>query len=249
MDYKITYIGHATCLIQLGGETFLTDPNFSQKIWPKRRRLQKPGVKPDQLPPLSAILISHSSYDHLDIFSLKYFKTTTPIITPRGVSRFVRKFFPGPVTALKMGAFHHQGRITVHGLPLVKQGFRLLPLRYSASLGYLLEGENTCIYFAGDTGYGTHFKETGKKFKIDVALLPIQHKRSRGPYSSIGPEQALQAFQDLGAKTMIPIRWDAFQMGKEKPETYLAKLKSLAQQKGIENQIKILKPGEIYSGK
>lgn len=254
MSCKITYIGHATCLIELEDAHFLTDPNFSNKTWPKRHRLQPPGLPAYQIPKLDAILISQAKYDHLDLFSLKYFKTATPIIAPKGLGGYIRKFFPGPVTELKKNATHQQGSIKIHSVPIEKRGDRLIFFRLMPSLGYVLESSNHKIYFAGDTGVSTgntnYFKKVGKKFDLDVALLPIQPKlrRERGPFSSLSPSQALKAFEDLGAKTMIPIRWDAFAMGKENPETYLTELKRLAQKQGLSDRIKILKPGESYLG-
>src|SRR5262245_8292596 len=135
-NLQITTIGHATALIQMGEQSFLTDPNFSNRIlfW---KRLKKPGIDPNALPPLSAILISNANYAHLDIFSFKFFKSTLPIIAPKGLGKFVSKFLPNPVIEIHPWSHHlHQG-IEIHAIPVQHHGFRWLPIHHRPSTAYL----------------------------------------------------------------------------------------------------------------
>ncbi|MCB1214874.1 MAG: hypothetical protein KDK66_05300 [Deltaproteobacteria bacterium] len=90
--YQITHLGHGSNLLRLGDQYFLTDPNFSPKIFLKGNRAVPPGMKPQDLPKISAIIISHACYDHLDIFSYKYFSNHTPIVCPKGVGAFIKRF-------------------------------------------------------------------------------------------------------------------------------------------------------------
>ncbi len=246
---KITYLGHATVLIQLGNLNFLTDPNFSSKLWPLKRRGRVPGLAPQHLPEITAILVSHANRDHLDIFSYKYFKTHTPILTPKGLGKWVQKFLPNPITEVAPAGSHQEGNCVIHALPTMKRGKRWIPLRYTQSTAYLLESPTANIYFPGNTGYGPHFKGAGKRFHIDVALLPIQPQpgHATGPKSSLSPAKALQACEDLGAKVLIPIRWDSFRFGKATAEALLKELTALAQQQNRLQSLKILQPGESLS--
>lgn len=244
---KITYIGHATALIQLGNQYFLTDPNFSNRIWPWHHRLQPPGLPAYQLPPLNALVVSQAHYDHLDIFSYKYFKSTVPIIVPKGLGKFLRKFLENAITELEPGGSHREFETTIHSVPTLKYGYRHLPLRYRAATGYVFQSPQGVVYFPGDTGYGPHFSEIGKQFKIDVALLPIQpNGHGAGPKSSLNPLKALQALEDLGAKVMIPTQWDAFKMGKRQPEEWVEELRELARQRDMADKIHVLQPGDSF---
>jgi L-ascorbate metabolism protein UlaG (beta-lactamase superfamily) len=247
---KITFIGHATVLIQLGSVHFLTDPNFSNKIGWRHHRLQPPGLTGYQVPPLEAILVSQGDRAHLDLFSFKFFKTNTPIVVPKGLGKLVRKFLPLPVTELEPSGTHPLRGVTLHALPILKKSPRGNPLLFrNAATAYLLESAEATIYFAGDTGFGDHFAKTGRNFAIDLALLPMQTRNSptSGPRSSLTPAKAVRAAQDLKAKQWIPIAWDAFSFGKKKPEEILSELKTIAQKEGVSEQLRILQPGETYS--
>jgi len=249
-NLKITFIGHATSLIQLGERSFLTDPNFSNKIKMRWTRQQPPGIPAYQLPPLDALLVSNANYDHLDIFSYKFFKGTVPIVVPKGLGKLLQKFLPNPVTEIKKGGSHRYFETSIHSVAVNKRGYRWLPLRFGASAAFVLEAPAGTVYFAGDTGYGDVFKKVRQQYSIDVAILPIQAHPSHktGPKSSLGPVQALQAFEELGAKTLIPTRWDAFKFGKQGPEELIREFRDLAAKAGLLERVRILKPGEAYSG-
>jgi L-ascorbate metabolism protein UlaG (beta-lactamase superfamily) len=245
---KITYIGHATVLIQIGSSYFLSDPNFSNKIGWRHHRLHPPGLAAYQLPPLEAILVSQAGFAHLDLFSFKFFKSDVPVVVPGGLGKLIRRFLPHPVTEVETGGTHACGEVQVHALPVLKEGSRWNPLRFNAATAYLLEAPGTTIWFAGDTGFGDHFRQAGEKFSIDVALLPVQTRNSpsSGPKSSLTPAKAVRAAQDLGAKVFIPIAWDAFCFGKKKPEEILAEITTIARKEGMSGRLQILQPGESY---
>jgi L-ascorbate metabolism protein UlaG (beta-lactamase superfamily) len=245
---KITFIGHATVLIQMGSRCFLTDPNFSNKIAWHHHRLQAPGLTGYQLPPLEAILVSQADFAHLDLFSYKFFKSDVPVVTPKGLGKLIRRFLPHPVTELEPNGRHSFNELNLQSLPILKKGSRWNPLRFNAATAYLLESSEATVWFAGDTGFGDQFRQVGQKFSIDVALIPVQTRNSpsSGPKSSLSPAKAVQVAKDLGAKHWIPIAWDAFCFGRKKPEEIISEIKAIAQKEGMSEQLRILQPGESF---
>lgn len=245
---KVTYIGHGTTLIESGGQCFLTDPNFSDRILTFKRR-QAPGLDPRQLPELSAILVSHAHYDHLDLFSYKFFKVNVPLLCPKGLGKFIRKFLPNPVVEIPPWSHHRHQGVEIHLVPVKHHGFRWLPFRNRAAGAFVLKSAAGTVYFAGDTGPGEHFKETASLFEIDLALLPIggyhpawMHKKSK-----LNPEKALEAFTQLRAKHLIPIGWGTFDFFGEKPEAAKEELSKLIAEKKLEAQVHLLIPGQSFT--
>lgn len=243
---KITFIGHATVLLQRNTEAFLTDPNFSNRLPMGKHRLHPPGLPGYQLPALNALLISQGGFAHLDLFSFKYFSTGLPVVVPKGLGRLVRKFLPNPVTEIHPGGTHAFRETLLRSVPVLKKGGRWNPFRFTAATGYVLEWENTKVFFTGDTGYSDRFKKIGEEHAIDVALLPVQwrHSPASGAKSSLSPAKAVRAAKEMGAKLFIPIAWDAFSFGKKKPEEIISEIRAEARREGMLERLKILQPGE-----
>lgn len=241
----VTYIGHATFLIKMGEQCLLTDPNFSGDILFFKRQ-EKPGILPENLPTLDAILVSHAHYDHLDIFSYKYFKSDIPIVVPKGVGCFVGKFLTHPIIEIPTWGHHRCGEIEIHSVPARHTGYRFFPLRYRRASGYILKSPAGTIYFAGDTGYGPHFKQIASLFQIDVALLPVNYSKLpsllRGGHLS--PNLAVKAIQDLKARHVIPIFSNAFSFLFEDPKTAHTQFSGLVETKTLDSKIHFLNPGE-----
>jgi L-ascorbate metabolism protein UlaG (beta-lactamase superfamily) len=244
---SITYIGHATNLIEIQGQNFLSDPNFSQKIL-GFKRLCPLGIEPSRLPEISAILVSHAHYDHLDIFSYKYFKSTVPIICPKGLGKFIRKFLPNPLIEIPPHSHHVHHGVEIHTVPVHHHGARWLPIRNRAATAFVLKSQNGTVYYAGDSGPGNQFKETSQLFDIDVALLPIGGAKPvwLNKKQKLGPEEALQAFAELKAKHMIPICWGTFNFFHEKPEASRNELERLVAEKNLGSKVHILEPGNKF---
>lgn len=244
---KITFIGHATFLLELEGEAILTDPNFSQKVLGLPRH-QAPGLRPEELPPLKAIAVSHGHYDHLDIFSYKYFPLQTPIVAPTGLGGFFQKFLPNPVTEIAPWGEHRVGNVQVFSVPVKHQGFRLSGLTYRGTTGFLFKVGDTSILFPGDTAYSEHFSEIAKAHKVDIALLPIGAYEPRWFMKKrhMNPEEALQAFSDLQARVMIPYHWGSFKLSAESPQAPLEWLQKILSEKP-DGRVKILQAGMAYS--
>ncbi len=243
---KITFVGHATFLIEMEGESILTDPNFSEKVL-GIPRLQKVGIPPENLPPLQAIAVTHAHYDHLDFFSYKYFPLRTPIVVPQGLGELLFKFLPHPVTEIAPWSEYSIGNLQIFTVPVKHRGFRLNGFTWRATTGYIFKKGKLSVFFPGDTAYSDHFSEIAKAHSIDIALLPIS------PYEPawlmknrhMNPKEALQAFKDLKARVMIPYHWGAFRFSGEEPQAPLEWLQKILDE-NPDPRVKILRPGETY---
>jgi L-ascorbate metabolism protein UlaG (beta-lactamase superfamily) len=202
-DDELTYVGHATVLVQLGGRRLLTDPLLGAGILHVRRRVPRPAL--DDLRPLDAILISHAHLDHLDHRSLRRLSGECRVIVPRGCASLVRRGGDFEVvTELGAGDRVTLGDIVVEGVPAVHDGRRFPWSRPVSPLGYLLEGQPS-IYFAGDTDlFGGMSALAGR---VDVALLPIWGWGPRVPGGHLDPIRAAEAVALIRPRVAVPIHW------------------------------------------
>lgn len=213
MTLKVTYIGHATTLIEWNGINILTDPVFSSRVL-CFKRVQPLQYDPTTLPKLDAILLSHAHYDHLDLFSYKYIAGDIPIVVPEGMSGAIAPFVNNPVIELSTWAKYSLSKdCEVCAVPAKHPGGRLIfPMRYSQCHGYVVTIGNENLYFSGDIAYSDHFKNLSQLFKIKVALLSVAHNShnwlSRSRHMNL--EEVLQAWIDLGQPDWIPIHWGTF---------------------------------------
>lgn len=254
----ITYIGHATTLIESGESRILTDPHFGNWVLALKRK-EKLNYDPGQLPDLSAVVISHAHHDHLDLDSFKYIKSSVPVFVPEGIARLVSKFVRNPIIELHEFASHKLPNGTeITATPAKHVGFRWTGLRYRNSNGYMISfkgspqanGQCPQVFFAGDTAYGPHFKEIGQMFgsqsPIDIALLPVAGYRPSWlmKHWHMDPAEAIEAFLDLGAKKMVPIHFGAFKLSTEKIKEPIEWLTRLALERELGDKIQILRSGE-----
>jgi L-ascorbate metabolism protein UlaG (beta-lactamase superfamily) len=245
---RVTFIGHATVLIELNGLCFLTDPVMGARI-PAVKREIPPGLDISDLPPLTAVLISHAHYDHFDMATLRDLPTEVPIILPprtRGLAgslgdrplvelgRWEHRDFPGArVTAVP--ADHYGGRIMLDSL-------------FRPASGYVIESGGVSVYFAGDTGSSNAFQAIGARFDLDLALLPIGAYRPRWimKWVHMNPPEALDAFQVLGADFMVPIHWGTFKLSLEPMDEPVRWLETVAEEKGLTPRVIVVPAGESW---
>lgn len=213
----VTWLGHATFLIQIAGVNILTDPVFYHvsRFYP---RMVPFPINLDKLPKIDVILLSHNHMDHMDERSLKDLVThQSKVLVPFGDAARLKKigFFDVHECHWKdvvtIGAVD---KITLTFLPAVHwSGRGVHDVNRSLWGSWLIQGGGKSVYFGGDTAYGTHFSWIkGKYPSVDIALLPI------GPiepahlmkHSHIGAVEALKAFDDLGARILIPMHWGTF---------------------------------------
>lgn len=246
----ITYIGHATTLIECDNKVVLTDPNFSKRVLFVKRS-ERLNFDPLNLPELSAILISHAHFDHLDIDSFKYIKSSVPIFVPPGLSKYLGKFIRNPIIELREWSTHKLPiNLEITATPAHHTGFRWSMLRFRKCNGYIINFANpgARVYFAGDTGYGPHFKDIALSHAkpIDVALLPIGAYEPRWFMKKrhLNPVEATQAFLDLRAIHMVPIHHSAFKLSAEKLNEPTEWLERVASERDLTQKVHILRSGE-----
>lgn len=213
---RLTWLGHASWLVQLDGVSLLVDPVFSESLHHVVHRNVPPGVPAGKLPPIAASLVSHNHYDHLDLPSLR--QVGAPIVTGLGHA----PLFQGarlPCTELDWWGSTQVGPVTVHYVPSQHWSRRsLADANRMLWGGFVIEGSSARLYHSGDTAYFEGFREIGRRYPgIDAAMLPI------GAYDPawfmskqhMNPEEAVQAFEDLGAARFLAMHWGTFKLTDE----------------------------------
>lgn len=198
----LTYIGHATVLIELAGTRLLTDPMLSGGILHIRRRQPAPAV--DDFPRLDAILISHAHLDHLDHHSLSLLAGRCPVVVPRGCAPIVRRTGAREVTEVDVGTRVSVGDLVIEGVHASHDGRRHPFAAPMPSLGYVIEGPPN-VYFAGDTDLFPGMSTLAGR--VDVALLPIWGWGARVPDGHLDPVRAAEAVARIRPRLAIPIHW------------------------------------------
>ena len=223
----VTWVGHATLLVQLGGLNILTDPMWSERASPVRfagpRRWVPPGIAFDELPPLDVVLQSHNHYDHLDdatVRRLARAHAAAAWIVPLGLAPFVRKRGVRNAIEIDWWQEHQISSLRVAATPAQHFSARGFGDRGDTLwCGFALRsGDGRSVYFAGDTGYHPEFGKIGERYgPFHVALLPIGAYEPRWfmRYLHMNPEEAVEAFQKLNARAMVPIHWGTFKLTDE----------------------------------
>jgi L-ascorbate metabolism protein UlaG (beta-lactamase superfamily) len=248
---KITFINHASALIQLNGVNILTDPVYSRTVSFFLVRLKPPGIPIQQLPPLHHILISHNHYDHLNLRTLRRLRRRheASILFPRGVARYGKRAGFQHVAELSWWETFVTDGLKITCVPAKHFSGRMLwDHNRSLACGYVIESHGITVYYAGDTAYGEFLKEIAARFSIDVALLPIGAYKPYEWFKNIHmhPKQAVQALLDLRAKHLVPIHWGTFKISDEPRAEPPILLRQEAERLGLGHQVHILDNGESF---
>lgn len=234
----VTWLGHASCLINIGGLAILTDPIGGPIGTLFKRGLPAP-IPFDKLTHVDVILLSHNHRDHLDIPTLSLLKKFNPIVlVPEGDARLVRSI-----------GFHRVYECSWHDLIEIETNdslrkkieFIFLPAIHWSGRGvldvnqslwgsWLIRAEEASIYFAGDSAYGSHFAEIAHRYgPPDIVLMPVAPEEPRNLMapSHVGVEEALQAFDDLAGSHFFPIHWGTYAFGIDRFFDPIKKLQKL----------------------
>ncbi|HEY1858369.1 MBL fold metallo-hydrolase [Acidocella sp.] len=243
----VTFIGHSSFLLRLPGLTLLTDPVFSRRCSPSQwvgpKRVRDPGLRPDDLPNIDLILLSHNHYDHMDVRALRRIRRRFPhaaIVTTLGNAAFLaRKGLHGAVE-LDWWQETALGHTTITATPARHFSARTLWDRNETLwAGFMLRTGGAKIYFAGDTGYTKFFADINARLGApDLALLPIGAYEPRwfmGPVH-MNPADAVMAFQDLQARRAVGMHYGTFQLTAEEIDAPQRDLAAALHAAGIERE-------------
>jgi L-ascorbate metabolism protein UlaG (beta-lactamase superfamily) len=234
---RVTFVNHATVLIQWAGLNILTDPVWSERVgpwsWFGPKRARAPGIPLSALPPIDLILISHNHYDHLDLPTLARLSEHSPnarILVPRGDEALVASVGWPRTEALEWWQELDLGAERRVSFVPARHNSGRSPFDANQSLfgGYVLRASGRVLYFAGDTGYGGHFRALRARFgAVDLALLPIGAylpRETTGAFH-LSPEEAVRAQRELGARAAVAIHFGTFQLSAEDFDQPVADLK------------------------
>lgn len=245
---SITWIGHSTFLIQIGGLNIVTDPVWAQRM-ALQKRLTPPGIALPDMPEVDVVLVSHSHYDHLHIGSLRRLQGHRRLFVPAGLKSklSLRGFRDATELHWWEDEVHHNVKFTF--VP-AQHWTRRNPWDKNLSHwgGWVIQADDgPTVYFAGDSGYFRGFRDIGSRFDIDIALMPIGAYDPEWFMSAqhVSPEEALKAFLDLRARYFVPMHYGAFKLADDTPREALERLESARSGMGIpEDRLFLLKHGE-----
>ncbi|MGH7534397.1 MAG: MBL fold metallo-hydrolase [Gemmatimonadales bacterium] len=215
----VSWLGHATALINYYGAWLATDPVLERRIGIGRglaklgpRRLVEPALRPHQLPRLDTILLSHAHMDHTDLGTLATLPRDLHVVVQPGTRDLVRRF--RQVSELAWGERAAVAGIDIESVEVRHWGARMVTDRHRGYGGYLLRRAGRTILFAGDTAYTDAFDRLADRGPVDLAILPIG---AYDPwiYNHASPEQAWRMFRALGATYVLPVHHRTFRLSRE----------------------------------
>lgn len=244
-DWQVWFVGHATVLIQIGPYNFLTDPVWAEYAGPQQgkgpQRICPAGIALEELPTIHAVLLSHNHYDHMDLATLRWLheRFAMPIYTGLGNSWYLPKNFHVVEMDWWQSALFNELKLVY--VPAQHGSGRGMRDQNCALWGgfSILHDENHC-FFAGDTGYSSHFKEIHARIGAPrIALLPIAAYEANAlmRYMHMNAEDAFQAHKDLHSKCSLAVHYRTFQLTNEERDQPEADL-----QKAMRKSSKLMNP-------
>lgn len=251
-ELGITFIGHSSFLLQLGGRSVLVDPVFAKRLILLRRQ-RWPGLRINEMPAIDVVLLTHAHMDHLNIASLRRVvrsvqmlgKKAPDVVVPWGVEDLVSGLGFSRVHGMKWWENLEVRGLNVTLTPCKHWGARMFNDTHRGYGGYVIESGGHTIYHSGDTAYFPGFAEIGKRLHPQVALLPIgayYPDSYRTVHTS--PEEAIRAFVETGAEWMVPMHFGTFNLGREPMDEPPQRLMAEAARLGISGKVKVLQEGE-----
>jgi len=251
-ELAITWVGHATVLIQIYDKVFITDPMFTRTVGMVMRRNIESGLDPSSIAKLDYTLISHTHLDHFSYGSIDMLPQDGVLLVPFGALPYTPDFDHRAIREMRPWDVFEEAGVRITAVPVQhfsgRYGFDIPWARDRGYTGYVIEYRGKTVFCGGDTGYHPElFKEIGKKFNVDVALLPIAPIEPRDfmSHNHIDPGEALRILEDLNAKVMMPMHHRTFEQGFDPALTFaVEQLQRIAHEKDLTDRVLVLGIGE-----
>ena len=240
-DLRVTFVNHATVLVQMDGLNVLTDPIWSDRQGPfiGVARHRPPGIRFEDLPPIDVVLVSHDHHDHMDLPTLRRLaeRNSPRIYVGLGNAAFLQKNgVPGGVDLDWWQSTQITPSVTVTAtLARHMSGRGAFDQDHRLWCGFVVEGPSGSVYFAGDTGWGTHFTEISRRFPdLRLAILPIGGFTPQWYMREqhLGPADAVTAHRALGASTSLPMHFGTFPNGDDAETEPVSTLRAILSASG-----------------
>lgn len=238
----IIRLGHSSHLLKLRGKWWLIDPVFGERVspvsWAGPMRFHPSPVALADIPPIEGLVLSHDHYDHLDVPTIEALKDRVQrYFVPLGVGQRLRDWGVSADRIEEMDWWQERqwGDVTVTAAPAQHfSGRTLWDRNKTLWASWALKSGSESIFYSGDTGYFAGFKEIAQKLgPIDIALMENGAYDSYWPTVHMRPEETVQAFQDLGARTLYLVHNSTFDLAFHTWKDPLDRVAALAQQRGI----------------
>jgi len=245
----VAWLGHATVLMNFYGTWLLTDPALRRNIGVNLgvitlglRRLVAPALSIRELPPLDAVLISHSHMDHCDMGTLRRLPRKTTVVAQKNNRDLFRRF--QTVHELSWGETTEIEGVTVESIEVNHWGARKLTDRHRGYGGYLIQKNGRAVVFGGDTAMTHAFAGLRNRLNIDLAIMPIG---AYNPYiyAHASPEQSWQMSREMGARYILPMHHSTFRLSREPVDEPIERLFSIAGPQSW--RIALSQPGQTWS--
>jgi L-ascorbate metabolism protein UlaG (beta-lactamase superfamily) len=239
----LTWIGHASFLVQFSDLNVLIDPNFANWLF-LLKRVKRAGLRIADLPPIDLVLLTHAHFDHFHKPTLRKLPAPKIGVMPWGVGDLAHNLGFSRIIELQPWESFTRADWKVTLTPSKHWGARTLRDAHRGYGGFVLEHQGRRLYHAGDSAYFSGFKEIGRRCAPEIALLPI------GAYYPdtfrkvhMGPDEAMHCFRDLGAKWFVPMHYGSFKLSFEDLDEPPRWLRRIAQHEGMSHHLKILEEG------
>jgi L-ascorbate metabolism protein UlaG (beta-lactamase superfamily) len=224
----ITFVGHATVMITTPTSRVLVDPLLENSLYGVRRA-KAAGIAAEDLADVTMVLVTHAHRDHLSRSSLARLPGAAPVVVPPGCERLVRRVGVLTVEELEPGLGYRSNDVEITAVPVRHSGSR-----GCGACGYVVRTPRHAIYVAGDTGYFSGFAEIGRRFRPDIVLLPISgYEPASFREEHMSPLDAVYAFEDLGARVLIPTSYGSFPLSYEPLASPLEWLHEIMRARGL----------------
>ncbi len=242
---SITWLGHASVLLQTGGLNIVTDPMFSERASPVSfagpKRLLPPAIALEHMPPIDVVVISHNHYDHLDLPSVKAIEQrkagATLFLVPQGLKAWFEAQGIANVQEMQWWQHTEIKGPRIHFVPVQHWSKRtLFDTNQSLWGGWVVEDQGWRFFYAGDTGFSQDFKDIGERFgSMDWAAIPIGAYAPRWFMKSqhVDPDEAVQILLDVRAKQAVGVHWGTFILTDEDPTEPPRALAASLQRRGL----------------